>query len=92
MGIITCIICNMVRGITLNVMGFVSQWVQNVANFYSYFLLGFGVRFVDFFTSGNFQQLHLTGLGGPGFIFYSRWDGRKGCTLDFFLFLKKKNC
>jgi hypothetical protein len=33
-GIITCIICNMVRGISLNVMWFVSRWVQNVTNFF----------------------------------------------------------
>ncbi len=52
-------------------------------SFVSYFLLGLGVRFVTFcyfFTACKF----LTGPGGPGFIFYSLWDGGERVHLDLF--------
>ncbi len=38
-----------------------------------------------FVTACNFDKLLFNGPRGPGFIFYSLWDGGKGCTLIFFL-------
>jgi hypothetical protein len=90
MGIITCIISNMVRGITLNVMGFVFQWVQNVANFYSYFLLGLGVRFVNFLLVVTFNNYILLGQEGQGLYSIHDGTGGKGAPwiFPFFFFLK----
>jgi hypothetical protein len=40
-----------------------------------------------FVTTCNFDKLLFTGPRGPGFIFYSLWDGGKGCTLILFSFI-----
>ncbi len=42
------------------------------------------VTFCYFFTAHKFRKLLFTGTGGPGFIFYSLWDGGGRVHLDFF--------
>ncbi len=57
-----------------------------VVSFVNYFLLLKRVMFVIFcyfFIACNFHKLLFTGPGGPGFIFYSLWDGGEKVHLDF---------
>ncbi len=43
--------------------------------------------FVPFFTASNYDKLLFIGPRGPGFMFYSLWDGGERVHLDFFSFI-----
>jgi hypothetical protein len=61
-----------------------------LVKFGNYFLLSKGVRFVTFstfFFASDYDKLLFTGPRGPGFMFYSLWDGGEKVHLHFFSFI-----